>query len=135
MLALVILVGWAILITYLLCLIKQIPYPKNHYHNFTLHYFIFVCILAPLWEELAFRVIPIQIMEHLSNHNDKVLWYTIALTSVVFGWGRGHGMESLLMQGVVGFAIAIVYLKNGFCYWSAVTTHATWNALCIYLPI
>lgn len=131
---LVLLVGWAVLETYLLSLVNGVTVPVQH-HTWTLKYLVYGCILAPLWEEMAFRKLPFTIVEELSNHNTKVLWATIGLTSIVFGWEHGNGTDSLLMQGVIGFMIAIVYVENGFCYWSAVTTHAAWNALCMYLPL
>jgi membrane protease YdiL (CAAX protease family) len=102
-----------------------------------LHIFFFSVIVAPLWEELAFRVGPLTFARGLqSNTNDKsVLIGVTIMASAIFGWGHGFGPISILIQGVMGFIFACVYIKNGYHYWSSVILHATWNFMvCFGLP-
>jgi hypothetical protein len=91
--------------------------------------FFFSCILAPLWEELAFRVIPITIAK---EYGKQYILPVVILSSLIFGWGHGMGPISLLIQGVMGFVMAIVYIKNNYSYWSSVALHSMWNTY-IYL--
>lgn len=96
--------------------------------------FFFTVILAPLWEELAWRHAPILIARQFKKHlNLDVLWPIVIISSIHFGWGHGHGPISLLMQGVGGFALSYVYIKNGYSYWSSVAAHALWNLTVAFL--
>ena len=83
----------------------------------------FTCIFAPLWEELAFRVIPIKLALNL---NPESLPAVVALSSIIFGFGHG-GVENILIQGVMGVILSWVYIKNNYSYWSSVSLHALWN--------
>lgn len=86
--------------------------------------FFFGCVFAPLWEELAFRVIPIQIAR---GFGDKFLIPVIFLSSLIFGWGHGNGPVSLLIQGVGGLILACTYVKTKYNYWVVVAMHSAWN--------
>ncbi len=90
----------------------------------------FTCVLAPLWEELAFRVIPITIANTLDT---RLLVPVILLSSILFGWGHGQGSISLLLQGVMGVVFSILYIKNNYSYWSVVALHSMWNLFCFIL--
>lgn len=95
--------------------------------------FFFMCIWAPIWEEAAFRYAPITIAK---NFGSQFLIPVIIISSVLFGWGHGHGPLSLLIQGIMGFIFSLLYIKNNFSYWSSVTAHFLWNfSLAVILPI
>lgn len=93
-------------------------------------YLFFACFLAPLWEELAFRYVPITFAKSLGK--DFIL-PAIVLSSIVFGWGHGAGIISLLIQGMMGFVLSLLYIKNNYSYWSSVIVHSAWNITCIWL--
>lgn len=89
------------------------------------------CLFAPLWEELAFRFVPISIARRAGR---EVMIPVIVASSIIFGILHG-GYLNILIQGVGGFALSLVYIRNGYCYWSAVAAHALWNwMLVIGLP-
>jgi membrane protease YdiL (CAAX protease family) len=90
------------------------------------------CIVAPLWEELVFRVAPLQIAK---GFGEKYLIPVIIISSAIFGWGHGEGTYSILIQGVLGAVLSWVYIKNNYSYWSVVAVHAMWNALCYLYEI
>ena len=92
--------------------------------SFSNYDLFFVIIFAPLWEELAYRYAPLVITNKI---NSDLLLPVVVLTSIWFGWGHGEAPEGVLLQGVLGFIFAFVYIKNGFSYWSSVTVHALYN--------
>lgn len=87
--------------------------------------FIGAVIMAPLIEEILFRHAPLQYIK--ATDKKKLLIPTMLFTSVVFGLVHQGGAWSVPIQGVGGFLIACVYVKNGYSYWSAVATHCLWN--------
>jgi CAAX amino terminal protease family. len=82
------------------------------------------CILAPLWEEMAFRVLPVMVARQFS---DKLIIPVLGISAFLFGWGHGQGPNSLLIQGVGGILLSVVYVKTNYSYWSVVGMHALWN--------
>lgn len=119
-------------VSHFLGMLNGTPYIPSLYNSpITLSAFFFSCIIAPLWEEAAFRHIPISIIQHLSNGHTKTIWQAAILSSIVFGWMHGNGTVSLMYQGAIGFVFAYVYIKNGSCYWSSVILHFLWNLGCI----
>lgn len=101
------------------------PFPSGRGWNFNIKYYIiFTCILAPLWEELAFRWFPIKVARLLGK--DYII-PVMVLSTIIFGWGHGRGIYSLLFQGVVGMIFCITYIKNNYSYWSAVALHSAYN--------
>ena len=89
---------------------------------FKLTFFLTV-IWAPIIEEIIFRVAPISLVKD----KPKLILPTIILSSALFGWLH-YGAASLPIQGVFGFVLSLVYLKNNHSYWSVVALHALWNA-------
>lgn len=87
-----------------------------------------VMLFAPLWEELAFRVGPFFLVRIFGKN---LLVPVFIMSCIVFGWLHGYGIISLLIQGVCGIALAWVYVKNGFSYWSSVALHALYNTFCV----
>lgn len=92
-------------------------------HPFFIQIFL-TCIMAPLWEELVFRKLPLDIVK--ATEKKELIIPVILFTSVIFGLVH-QGVPSILLQGAGGFVIACVYIKNGYSYWSSVTLHAMWN--------
>lgn len=92
--------------------------------------FFILVILAPLYEELVFRVVPIKIAALFGKES---LFPIIVLASVIFGLGHSYqysiGSLSLLFQGLGSLIYFWLYIRNGYSYLSIVTLHATWNLL------
>lgn len=86
--------------------------------------FFWGVIAAPLWEEAAYRYFPMKIAQKFGE--DMIVPILIA-SSLIFGWGHGMGFISIMMQGVCGFIMGCVYIKNGMSYLSSVALHALWN--------
>lgn len=86
-------------------------------------------IIAPLWEETAYRWFPMQVSKWFGKHT---LFPIIIISSIIFGWGHGYGQISLLIQGVSGFILACLYVKNGFSFWSSVALHTLWNFMMMF---
>lgn len=86
------------------------------------HAVFYSFIFAPIWEELAFRYAPIELAKVIG---EKALLPTIVGMSCFFGWIHYSNPESVLLQGVIGFILSIVYIKNG--YWWGVLLHAMYN--------
>ncbi len=105
---------------------EQIPFffQKNYQHQWFIDFFE-ACILAPLCEEVLFRHLPFQLLKNIKGFKNY-LFPVMLFTSMVFGYMH-QGISSIPLQGVTGFVLCIVYLKNGFSYWSSVTLHAMWN--------
>lgn len=87
----------------------------------------FTVIMAPIAEEIIFRHLPFKVIQTL-NPKDRanLLIPTVLFTSVVFGLMH-QGLPSVLIQGVGGFFLACVYIKNGYSLWSSILMHALWN--------
>lgn len=91
---------------------------------------IFECvILAPLIEEYLFRHFPITYCKVLSK---RLIVPVIFFSSIIFGLVH-YGAPSVPVQGVCGFIMACVYVKNGYSYWSTVTMHALYNLIIILI--
>jgi hypothetical protein len=86
--------------------------------------FFWGVIAAPLWEEAAYRYFPMKVVQKFGM---ELLMPVMILSSIIFGWGHGLGFISILIQGVCGFIMNCVYVKNGMSYWSSVSLHAMWN--------
>lgn len=107
------------------------PFPSGRGWGFNLKYYIiFACVLTPLWEELAFRWFPLKIARLLGK--DYIIPIMVVST-LIFGWGHGRGIYSLLFQGVVGMIICITYVKNNYSYWSVVAMHSMYNAFALFI--
>lgn len=98
-------------------------------HEFLI-YAISTVIFAPFFEEILFRHLPLQIIK--KTNREDLLLPTMLFTSVVFGLLHDSGVWSVPIQGVFGFIISCVYVKNGYSYWSAVLLHMIWNAGLIF---
>lgn len=119
---------WVVTLQALLSLIVRIPSVIPNTSSVTLRALFFACIVAPLWEEATYRVAPIMIARTLSQ---QIVFPVVIISSALFGFGHGHGVHSLLFQGMMGFVFCVIYIKNNYCYLSAVTLHAMWNFFCL----
>lgn len=88
------------------------------------HEIFYPCILAPIWEEIAFRHAPIQIAKGFGK---KFVLPVVIIASALFGWGHNQGPNSIMMQGVMGFIFSWVYVKNRYSLTSSILTHSLWN--------
>lgn len=96
--------------------------------------FFFVCILAPLWEEAAFRHAPLQMAKELKiKLNIDVIIPFAIISSCIFGWGHGSSPTGIMIQGVAGLILSYVYVKSGYKYWSTVVLHFLWNFSLYYI--
>jgi membrane protease YdiL (CAAX protease family) len=94
-------------------------------------FFTFACVLAPFYEELAFRGF---ILNALSKY--MPLWYAIVLSGLLFG--ALHAVSGPATQfltvglplAVGGVVLAYVYTTTK-CFWANVITHATFNAVSV----
>lgn len=100
--------------------------------------FFMACIWAPIWEEVAFRWFPITI----ANKFDKkfgmgLLWPLVIVSSLIFGWGHGNenwpAPIAILVQGVGGLIMSILYIKNNNSLVSSMVLHSMWNTLVIFI--
>jgi hypothetical protein len=94
-------------------------------------FYFMACVFAPLWEEVAFRVLPIQIARKVPQN---ISWPIILVASCIFGLVH-NGVPSIMLQGVLGLLWSYVYIKNGYSYLSSFSTHLLYNtSLAIILP-
>jgi len=104
---------------------EQIPFFfKQYKHEWWIDFFG-ACIIAPLAEEILFRHLPMQILKNIKGYK-KFLLPCMLFTSAVFGYMH-QGAVSIPIQGVTGFVLCVVYLKNGYSYTSSVVLHFLWN--------
>lgn len=134
-------VGLAYLVTmvwtiFIQTFLKTITPPEPSYPNFTstepvsmFYIFFMMCICAPIWEEVAFRYGPIKLARVLGP---AAVMPTVVLSSIVFGWGHGNEVHSLLQQGVGGLILSWVYIKNGDSIKSSILLHFVWNLTCFF---
>jgi membrane protease YdiL (CAAX protease family) len=85
------------------------------------------CVMAPLIEELAFRVFIFNAMTRYLS-----LGLAALASSALFGLVHSTSFPQLLTVGVPlaigGLVLAYVYASTR-CYWANVTTHALFNAI------
>lgn len=100
----------------------------------TLGIFFFSCILAPLWEEAAFRHAPLQLGKAFKEKLGVDLIIPIVIiSSAIFGWGHGSGPISIMIQGVGGVVLSFVYVRNNYSYLSSTFVHFLWNFSLLYV--
>jgi len=92
-------------------------------HPFLIDFF-FACIMAPIIEEVLFRMTPISILK--ASGKKELIIPGILFTSIIFGLMH-DGAISILLQGVFGLVASMLYIKNNYSYWSSVILHFAWN--------
>lgn len=95
-----------------------------------LQVFFYSCIMAPLWEEVTFRYAPLEISR---KFNHELLIPIIVIASAIFGWGHGHTIDHILIQGVMGVIFSVLYIKNGHSLSSSIILHSLWNTFVIFI--
>lgn len=89
--------------------------------------FFLACIFAPMWEEIMYRHVPLQIAK---NYFRKNIIHVAIGSSIIFGINHGSVLN-ILIQGVFGLMFSWVYIRNGL-KWS-ILSHALWNFYCFIL--
>lgn len=127
--------------------VKMFPNPGSPlYDAGPVFLFFMMCILAPLWEEVIFRVFPIKfarILEFSVRANEKIvkqlsqrhiMLLFVVVSSIIFGIGHGS-IINILFQGISGLFMCYLYIKNGDSYGSTVVYHGLWNFnIVFFLP-
>lgn len=90
----------------------------------TAYWLFYACTIAPLCEELVFRVAPLKFISAVAP---KLLWTAVLMSSIIFGLVHGYGWHNVLNQGVTGFFFAVIYIRTNYNYWAAVAAHSIWN--------
>lgn len=112
-----------------------IPFLRAASHPFKYYDFLTENIQAPIWEELQYRLIPIEAAiiigaNFLKEENrDNLLILTILFSSLLFGFNH-YGVTTVYVQGVHGLLFSLLYLLNGKGkkgYFSIVLVHALIN--------
>lgn len=83
--------------------------------------FVTSCIFAPLFEEIVFRLVPLQIARIFNK--GRITLLVILFSSLLFGYGHALGVWAIPIQGIGGLLFCYVYLKNGYSYSSSVIMH------------
>lgn len=91
--------------------------------------FFLSCIVTPIWEECYYRLAPLTAASILHK---KLVAPAVIFTSLWFGVDHGQGSVSILVQGVGGFALAWLYLKNRSIVWP-ILFHMAWNTYFMFL--
>lgn len=89
--------------------------------------FFAVVLLAPLLEELVFRLIPLGITLKFTK-SKAIFWAVAFVSSVVFGVSHGS-WYNIFVQGIIGMIFSWAFLKGG--YWLCFFAHASCNLLLI----
>jgi len=88
-----------------------------------------VFIFAPMTEEAIFRALPIR--KCVENGEIKDWWPIIVWSFIVFGFFHTLGPDGVMLQGVGGFMLAMLFVRNGpsqkVSYFSCVLAHAMYN--------
>lgn len=96
----------------------------------TAEMFLRACILAPIWEEMAFRYAPMQLARGFSEK--KFAIPMIVISSCFFGVIHG-GAANIFVQGVLGFLAAVIYVKSNYKIWVPMLLHCAWNSMCLFV--
>jgi membrane protease YdiL (CAAX protease family) len=99
-----------------------------HFRHTPYDYVFQAIIVAPLIEEFVFRVGMVGWTKDYPNLRISALIFS----SAVFGFLHG-GWGNIFIQGAGGLVIGGIYIRNNYCYWSAVSAHALWNLFLVFL--
>lgn len=93
--------------------------------------FFFSCIIAPLWEEIIFRLLPLKaILLAPEKYKNGMLGVVAISASIIFGYLH-FGPISILIQGIGGALYCWLYLRNKSIL-SPMIAHAIWNFTVIF---
>jgi len=89
-----------------------------------LQWLLVVWILVALLEEVIFRGYLLSALVGLIGTTPLALTVSVLLTSAVFGLAHAYqGPSGVLTTGVLGAALALIYLLSGFNLWLVILTH------------
>jgi len=96
-------------------------------------------IWAPFFEELLYRVLPLSLAAAWDKGDGRLIRFTmIAFCGVLFGLGHGS-VVSILFQGVLGYMLARLFVKNYTsmvgAYLSCVFVHFAYNYTLTFLYV
>jgi membrane protease YdiL (CAAX protease family) len=85
-------------------------------------------LMAPIFEEIIFRLLPLTLVKR--SHPEVILAVQLGVCGVIFGWVHGSPIN-ILIQGVGGFMLGRLYMKNNssmLAAWgSTALVHAMYN--------
>ncbi|MEK7131884.1 MAG: CPBP family glutamic-type intramembrane protease [Patescibacteria group bacterium] len=92
---------------------------------------LIVIVVAPLLEEVVFRGICPAVSDDNGKLKPKLLFIVLGWSFIGFGLAHGHGLFSLMVQGVGGLLLARLWFCNGpnmrESYFSCVAAHSLYN--------
>lgn len=88
-----------------------------------LNLFLVLVIIAPLIEEVIFRLLPITVVQGLTPSR-FVLWAVVLLSSIIFGFLHGS-WQNIFIQGVGGIIFSRAFLRGGLI--SSLSAHCVPN--------
>jgi membrane protease YdiL (CAAX protease family) len=122
---------WISFVSYLYTVLGYEEIIEESESNDSFYYFVFIsCIWAPIWEEALYRYGPITIAKTIGNQH---IMPVVIITSCLFGWGHGQCHEGVLVQGILGLILSIVYIRNNYSYLSSVILHSLYNLTLLFL--
>lgn len=90
---------------------------------------------APLLEEVLFRGICPALADENGRLRPKLLLIVLAVSFIGFGLVHGHGYISVMIQGVGGLLLTMLWYRNGpsmrSSYFSGVAAHSLYNISCV----
>lgn len=93
----------------------------------TLRFNLFMAvIIAPVTEEILFRWLPVRFADQAPR---RLFVPIIVLSQFIFGYIHGAGGLSLMIQGLGGFLMCWLYIRNGRNLWWTISYHMLWNLI------
>lgn len=93
--------------------------------------FFVTVILAPITEEIIFRWFPLKVADALPR---KLFIPFLVFSQFIFGYAHGLGPIQIMIQGLGGFGMMWLYVRNGRHLGWTISYHILWN-LCVTLGI
>lgn len=84
------------------------------------------CIVAPVFEEILFRWIPVRFAEQASR---RLYVPILVMSQFIFAYMHGVNEFVYFIQGIGGLALTWIYIRNGKNLWWSIGYHALWNLI------
>ncbi len=101
--------------------------------------FLMTCLLAPLAEEILFRALVCHAWAGDGKGNLMNWWPVLGISAVLFGFLHTFSYSGVLLQGMLGFQLAMLWYRNGpsqrWSYFSCVAAHGLYNLSVIGVTI
>jgi membrane protease YdiL (CAAX protease family) len=95
--------------------------------------------IAALCEEIVFRGFLLNVLHRLSGESNWGQWVAILISSTLFGVVHFYqGLSGILLTGIIGFALAVIYFKMNRNLWVCIILHGlidTTSLTLLYLGI